>query len=88
MDRHPPKNVEEADERMASASDNNGTSVTRRLREGRFPSPPAGEEDFLVLRGLRVMVADPSEAPPQLETDESYTLEVGAASVCANSFLP
>lgn len=72
--------VEETNAPMASAANYNGTSFTRRrLRADRFPPPPKAaddKDDVVVLRGLRVIVADPSEAAPQLETDESYMLEV------------
>lgn len=64
-------------------------SVSRRLRAASAHSggvPPAaaeeqeGESSLVPLMGLRVIVADPSEAPPQLETDESYTLEVRSSN--------
>lgn len=51
-------------------------SVSRRLLRARVPADIEGD-GLVPLLGLRVVVANPSEAYPQLETDESYTLEVG-----------
>jgi hypothetical protein len=62
------------------------TSRHRRLRFRGVPfaaeeaeGEAEGDSGLVALLGLRVVVADPSEAPPQLETDESYVLEVRAA---------
>ena len=72
----------------AAATTTTSTSRRRRLRSPSVPAAAAAaaaaaaddddDDDGapVVLLGLRVVVADPSEAPPQLETDESYTLEV------------
>lgn len=77
------------------AAEQEVVSVSRRLRASATAlqqqlqqEQEEGDTRLVPLLGLRVIVTDPSEAPPQLETDESYTIEIPAPTAPTGKYRP
>lgn len=60
------------------------TAARQRLQQ----EEQEGDTRLVPLLGLRVIATDPSEAPPQLETDESYSLEIPAPPAPTGKYRP